>query len=157
MCDIHVCTYMYICMHMYMYAYVYIYIYVRAERERDRDRASEGGTHQQHGDPPQNLGSPDRTPASACMWRRSERVTWAGSTRTHEREPCQVRCQFFSFTRGRESERGTHQCMYTSIYIYIYIYICICRERASERGTAVICRVLRVQRESERARHSGDL
>jgi len=43
---------------------MYVYMYVRTEREREIERASE--TRASSIPPQQNLGSPDRTPASAC-------------------------------------------------------------------------------------------
>jgi len=113
--------------------HTYIYIYVRAERERERDRASERDTHQQHGDPPQNLGSPDRTPASACMC-NAPNESRGLEVHVHMSES-HVRCvvsSFLSREGGRASEAHTNVCTHVYIYIYIYIYVYAEREQASE-------------------------
>jgi hypothetical protein len=154
------CVYIciYVCIYICMHTYIYIYICTCRERKRKRQRASEAHTSSTATSRKILALPTGPQPVRACG--DAPNASRGPEIRVHTSES-HVRCvvSSFFFARERESERGTHQCMYTCIYIYIYIYIyiCICRERASERGTAVICRVLRVQRESERARHSGDL
>jgi len=130
-------------------------LYVQREKEKETERASEAHTSSM-ATPRKILALPTGPqPVRACGGAPNE--SRGPEVHVHMSES-HVRCGFSSFLsreRGRASEAHTNVC--THVYIYIYIYICICRERASERGTAVICRVLRVQRESERARHSGDL
>ena len=149
-CVIYICVciyiYIYICIHIYIciYAYIYVFMYVQREKEKETEHASEAHASSM-ATPRKILALPTGPqPVRACGDAPNE--SRGLEVRVHM-SVSHVRCVVGSFSCNREREREAHTNVCT--HVYIYIYICIYRERASERGTAVICKVLRVQRERE--------
>ena len=98
----------------YIYIYIYLCIYTLSHTHRwrgercgalsilGRESARETHAQNQQDFKPQTPGSPQPDPSQG-MGRHSKRVTWAGSTRTREREPREV--LVCSWKRGRASTR----------------------------------------------------
>jgi hypothetical protein len=136
------CVYIciYVCIYICMHTYIYIYICTCRERKRKRQRASEAHTSSTATSRKILALPTGPQPVRACG--DAPNASRGPEIRVHTSES-HVRCVVSSFCCKREREAHTNVCT------HVYIYICICRERASERGAAVICKVLRVQRERE--------
>ena len=121
-------------------------MYLCTCRERKRKRQSMRARHTPAAWRPPAKSWLSRPDPSQCVHVATLRTSHVGRKYAYTRARAMSGALLVLFVaRERERAREAH----TNVCTHVYIYICICRERASERGAAVICKVLRVQRERE--------